>query len=80
MAALTILEAVQAVAPEALERAQRLQYAAKLLTEGYTRREVSGRVFDRYRCTRPTAWRLVDMAADLAGQLPQPRTTEENVG
>lgn len=69
MTMLTLLEAVQAVAPQAIERAQRLQYAATLLRQGRTRREVSGLVFARYGCSRSKAWRLVNMAADLAEEL-----------
>lgn len=67
MTMLTLLEAVQAVAPQAMERARRLQYAAALLSQGRSRREVSGLVFARYGCSRSKAWRLVNMAADLAG-------------
>ena len=66
---LSLLEAVQALAPQAVERARRLQYAAALLSQGRSRREVSGMVFARYHCTRSKAWRLVNMAADLAGEI-----------
>lgn len=68
---LSILEAMQAVAPQAMERARRLQYAAALLSQGRSRREVSGLVFARYGCSRSKAWRLVAMAADLTEELPQ---------
>ena len=75
---LSLLEAVQAVAPQAMERARRLQYAAALLGQGRSRREVSGMVFARYGCTRSKAWRLVNMAADLAGEIkPQQHTPQE---
>lgn len=75
---LSLLEAVQAVAPQAMERARRLQYAATLLGQGRSRREVSGMVFARYGCTRSKAWRLVNMAADLAGEIkPQQHTPQE---
>ena len=73
---LSLLEAVQALAPQVLERARRLQYAATLLGQGRSRREVSGLVFARYGCTRSKAWRLVNMAADLAGEIA-PQETEE---
>lgn len=76
MTMLTLLEAVQALAPQAVERARRLQYAAALLSQGRSRREVSGMVFARYGCTRSKAWRLVNMAADLAGEIA-PQETEE---
>ena len=78
MTMLTLLEAVQALAPQAVERARRLQYAAALLSQGRSRREVSGIVFARYGCTRSKAWRLVNMAADLAGEIkPQQHTPQE---
>lgn len=73
---LSLLEAVQALAPQAVERARRLQYAAALLSQGRSRREVSGMVFARYHCTRSKAWRLVNMAADLAGEI-KPNTPQE---
>jgi hypothetical protein len=62
---MTTLEAVHLTDPTVLERARRLQYAAALLRDGLSRREASGAVWRRYRCSRATAWRLVDMAADL---------------
>jgi len=80
MTMMTLLEAVQAVAPQAMERARRLQYAATLLGQGRSRREVSGLVFARYGCSRSKAWRLVNMAADLSGELPaqeQPHRTQQ---
>ena len=67
---MSLLEAVQVVAPDVMERARRLQYAATMLNQGRSRREVSGLVFARYGCSRSKAWRLVNMAADLAGDLP----------
>lgn len=62
---MTILEAVQAVDPRAVERARRLLFAATLLQSGRTPREASGLVFLRYGGHRSTAWRIVTMAADL---------------
>lgn len=49
------------------ERAQRIEYAVRLLRAGMTRREASGRIFQRYECSRPTAWRIVSRALDLIG-------------
>lgn len=69
MTTMTMLEAVQAVAPQAMERARRLQYAAALLGQGRSRREVSGLLFARYGCSRTKAWRIVCMAADLVEEL-----------
>lgn len=64
-APMATLEAAQVVDPSAIERARRLQYAVALLQAGTPRREASGLVHARYACSRSTAWRLVDMAADL---------------
>lgn len=69
---LTILEALQVVDPQAMERASRLLFAATLLRQGRTPREASGTVWERYGCSRSTAWRLVDMAADLVLMGPAP--------
>lgn len=49
------------------ERAARIEYAVRLLRAGLTRREASGRIFQRYECSRPTAWRIVSRAIDLIG-------------
>jgi len=74
---LSLLEAVQALAPQAVERARRLQYAAALLSQRRSRREVSGMVFARYHCTRSKAWRLVNMAADLAAEISPPQSQQQ---
>lgn len=55
------------VAVDAQERAARIEYAVRLLRAGLTRREASGRIFQRYECSRPTAWRIVSRAIDLIG-------------
>ena len=55
------------VAPQAMERARRLEYAIKLIRQGECRRKVSGAIHERFGVSRPTAWRIVDMAFDLAG-------------
>ncbi len=53
------------VAVDAQERAARVEYAVRLLRAGLTRREASGRIFQRYECSRPTAWRIVSRALDV---------------
>ena len=53
------------VAVEELERQARIEYAVRLLRAGLTRREASGRIFQRYECSRPTAWRIVSRALDV---------------
>ena len=62
---ISLVEAVQVTDPRAIERARRLQYAVALLQQGRAPREVSGLVFARYGGHRSTAWRMVNMAADL---------------
>ena len=63
---MTTLAAVYTVAPASLERARRLQFAVALLRGGTLRRQASGMVRRHFSCSHSTAWRLVDMAADLA--------------
>lgn len=55
------------IAVEELERAARIEYAVRLLRAGLTRREASGRIFQRYECSRATAWRIVERARDAIG-------------
>lgn len=63
---MTTLEAVYTLSPRVLERAFQLQYAVALIRGGTARREASGMVRRKYHCSHTTAWRLVDMAVDLA--------------
>lgn len=56
------------VAVDAQERAARIEYAVRLLRAGLTRREASGRIFQRYECSRATAWRIVERARDAIGE------------
>ena len=56
---------VTCIAVEETERQARVEYAVRLLRAGLTRREASGRIFQRYECSRPTAWRIVSRALDV---------------
>ena len=67
---MTTLEAVHTLSPRVLERAQQLQDAVALIRGGTKRREASGMVRRKYECSASTAWRLVDMAFDLAAAIP----------
>jgi hypothetical protein len=70
-----LIEAVCLLSPRTLERARRLNCAVDLLRAGKSRREVCVIIQGRYRVCQSNAWRLVDMAADVAGPLPkEPRT------
>lgn len=67
---MTLLELVHVVSPGAVERAYRLEYAVNLLQAGrYSLREISGMVQRRFDCSQATAWRIVDMANDVAGEI-----------
>lgn len=63
----TVLECVFLLNPRTAERARRLACAVLLLKEGRTRREVSVILRQRFGVGRVVAWRVVDMAADMAG-------------
>lgn len=71
MSAEAILEAVSVLSPRTLDRARRLACAVNLLRAGKTRRESCAIIQDRYMVCQSNAWRLVDMAADLAGPVPK---------
>jgi len=64
-----LLEAVHTLNPRTLERARRLAIALSLLRSGIGRREACTIV--RVRCVvgRIEAWRVVSMAADMAGKI-----------
>lgn len=49
------------------ERAARIEFAVRLLRAGLTRREVSGRIRQRYGCSWSTARRISYKALDFAG-------------
>jgi hypothetical protein len=49
--------------------ARRLEFAVQQLKAGQPRRVIIRLVKDRYQCSRMTAWRVVDMANDVAGEL-----------
>lgn len=66
---MTTLEAVHAVSPSAIERARRLETAIRLLRDGWTRRDASGEIARRFSVSRPTAWRTVDAAHDMVGEV-----------
>lgn len=63
--AMISVEIVHAVAPQVIVRAWRLQFAVRLLRDGIARRDAVGMVRRQYGCSQPTAWRIVDQAADM---------------
>jgi hypothetical protein len=64
-----LLELLFVVDPDAIERAKRLQLAMRMLRDGFTRRQVSGFLIRHHSIPQQTAWRIVDMAIDLAGPI-----------
>lgn len=66
---MTILELVHTIDPRVLERARRLETAMRLLRSGHTRRECSGLIRAQFSISQASAWRIVDMAVDMAGEV-----------
>lgn len=60
------LSTFMCVAPGAVERAQRLEYAVALLHRNISERDVTKRIERHYDCSWHTAWRTVNMARDIA--------------
>ena len=51
--------------PQAVERAQRLQYAVMLLRREINESDVRRRLREYYKVSQPTAWRVVEVAKDF---------------
>jgi len=74
MSADEILEAVFVINPRTGERARRLACAIGLLREGRSTREASVILRERFSISRMEAWRVVDIANDLAGAATEGNT------
>lgn len=61
------LELIGVLDPRVIERARRLAAAIELLRSGYPPLEVRAQMRLRFGLEQSKAWRLVDMAVDLAG-------------
>ena len=61
------IDLVHVVDPQALDRARRLEFAIRQIAAGVKRSQIVVMVQAQFRCSQPTAWRVVDMAFDLAG-------------
>lgn len=61
-----VLAAVFQLNPRTGARAQRLALAVKLLSDGLCRRDVTMQIRVRFGVGQAVAWRVVDMAADMA--------------
>jgi len=56
------------VDPAAIDRARRLAYAMRMIRTGTPRADVSRSLVERFRVSRKTAYRIVSMAIDIAGE------------
>lgn len=64
---MTQLEVIYALDPRVFERARRLSLAIELLRNGNVPRDVRRALRERCRLPQQHAWRIVDMAIDMAG-------------
>lgn len=62
-----VVEAAWALNQSAVERARRLATALAMIREGRTPKEARELMRVRFRISRVTAWRIVDIASDMAG-------------
>lgn len=61
-----LLEAVFVLNPRTGQRARRLVCAVQLLRAGVSPRDVVAQIQQRFGVERTNAWRIVDMASDMA--------------
>lgn len=61
-----LLEIVHVLDPGILQRARRVEVAVRMLEDGKTPASVRAAMRSRFGMLQPAAWRLVDIAADLA--------------
>lgn len=66
-----LLEIVHALDPSILQRARRVETAVRMLEAGDTPASVRAVMRSRFGMLQPAAWRLVDIASDLAASAPQ---------
>ena len=67
-----VLASVFLLNPRTGERARRLACAVHLLRGGMTRTECVAQLRVRFGILQPVAWRVVDMASDMAGDCACP--------
>jgi hypothetical protein len=68
MTADDLLQCVQTLNPGTLERARRLALAIAMLRGGMAHGYVRSIIRVRFEVDRIEAWRIVDMASDMAGE------------
>lgn len=66
---MTQLEVIYALDPRVFERARRLSLAIELLRSGVSLEEARRQLRERCGLRQWHAWRVVDMAHDMAGQI-----------
>lgn len=66
------VECVFILNPRTASRARRLALAVELLRQGMGRRDVSMQIRSRFGVNRLSAWRIVDVAYDMAGDIKAP--------
>ena len=64
-----LLEAVHVLNPRTLDRARRLSCALQLLRAGESQRAARVLLRQRFGCDRLESWRIVSLAADMAGAI-----------
>jgi hypothetical protein len=67
-----LLECIAALNPGAMQRAKRLVMAITMLRTGHTPKEARALLQRRSGCQKVEAWRLVEMALDMAGPVAKP--------
>ena len=63
---LTQVDLIMTVDFEACQRARRLEFAMRQISAGTLPRDCRRLVMERFKCSRMTAWRIVEMAVDMA--------------
>jgi hypothetical protein len=66
---MTLDHLIHELDPKIIERARRLQTAIQLINEGRGRSECAALIRARYPVSRYTAWRVVAIAWDMAGEI-----------
>lgn len=59
------VETVFEIEPEAVERAKRVMFAMDLLKTNTPQSTIYRRLCSQFKCSRATAWRVIDVARDL---------------
>lgn len=61
-----LLDIVHAIDPLAIQRARRVEVAIQMLEAGHQPADVRAMLRSRYGMLQPAAWRIVDIAVDMA--------------